>query len=126
MGGPPAQGFDEPLSNLRREKYHVTKHSTRPRIRNELLVQTKQRKRDMKFGTSNIRSLYRSGSFTTASRELARYKLDLVGAQEVRWDKGDKVRARDYNFFYGKGNEKLSIGNRGFVHHRIVSAVKRV
>ena len=32
----------------------------------------------------NIRSLYMSGSPTTAARELARYKSDLVGVQEVR------------------------------------------
>jgi hypothetical protein len=30
---------------------------------------------------------------------VARYKLDLVGVQEVRWDKGDIVRAVDYIFF---------------------------
>jgi len=29
------------------------------------------------------RILYRSGSFTTAARELARYKLDLSGVQEI-------------------------------------------
>jgi len=29
-----------------------------------------------------------SGSLTTVARELARYKLDLLGAQEVSWDKG--------------------------------------
>ena len=34
---------------------------------------------------------------------LARYKLDVVGVQEVRWDKEGTVRAGDYNFFYGKG-----------------------
>jgi exonuclease III len=45
----------------------------------------------MRFGTWNIRSLYRSGSLTTAARELARCKLDLVGVQEVRWDKGLKL-----------------------------------
>jgi hypothetical protein len=33
---------------------------------------------------------------------LARYKLDLVGVQEVRWDKGGTERAGDYIFFYGK------------------------
>jgi exonuclease III len=49
----------------------------------------------MRFGTWNVRSLYRSGSLTAAARELARYKLDLVGVQEVRWNKGDTVRARD-------------------------------
>ena len=37
-----------------------------------------------------------------AARELARYKLDLVGVQEVRWDKEGTVKAGDYSFFYGK------------------------
>jgi len=49
-----------------------------------------------------VRRLYRAGSFTAAARELARYKLDLVGVQVVRWDREGKVRAGDYNFFYGK------------------------
>jgi hypothetical protein len=40
----------------------------------------------MRFGTQNVRSLYRSGSLTAAARELARYKLDLVRVQEIRWD----------------------------------------
>jgi len=40
-----------------------------------------------------------------AARELARYKLDLVGIQEVRRAKGGTVRAGDYNFFHGIGNE---------------------
>ena len=62
------------------------------------LVQPKQRKRDVRFGTWNVRSLYRTGSLT-AARELARYKLDLVGVQEVKWDNGGTVRAGDYNFY---------------------------
>jgi hypothetical protein len=33
------------------------------------------------------------------ARELVRYKLDLVGVQEVRWDKGGTVRVGDYTFF---------------------------
>jgi uncharacterized protein with NAD-binding domain and iron-sulfur cluster len=56
-------------------------------------------------GTWNVRNQYRSGSLTTAARELARYKLDLVGVLEVRWDKGGKVRAGECNFFYGKEND---------------------
>jgi hypothetical protein len=32
--------------------------------------------------------------------ELARYKLDLVGVQEVRWDKEGTVKAWDYSFLF--------------------------
>ena len=47
--------------------------------------------------------LYRSGSLTAAARELARYKLYLVGVQEVSWDKGGTVRAGDSIFSMEKG-----------------------
>ena len=67
----------------------------------------------MRFGTWNVRSLYRAGSVTAADRELARYKLDLVGVREIRWGRGGTVRAGDYNFFYGKGNENHQLG-KGF------------
>jgi len=60
----------------------------------------------MRFGTWKVRSLYRAGSFIAATRELARYKLDLVGVQEVSWDRKGTIRAGD--FFYGKGNEELN------------------
>jgi len=56
----------------------------------------------MRFGTWNVRSLYRLGFLTATARKLARCKLDLVGVQEIRWDKRGAVRAWDYNFFLGK------------------------
>ena len=49
-------------------------------------------KRDIMLGMWNVRSLYRAGSRMAAARELARYKLDVVGVQEVRWDKWGRVR----------------------------------
>ena len=36
------------------------------------------------------------------------------------------VRAGDYNFFHGKGNENYQLETGFFVHHRTVTAVKRV
>ena len=49
-----------------------------------------------------------------------------MGVQEVRWDKEGTVRAGDYNFFYGKGNENHQLGTGFFVHRRLVSAVRRI
>jgi hypothetical protein len=80
----------------------------------------------MSFGTWNVRSMYRPGSLMTAARGLAKYKLVLVGVQEVRWDKEGTVTAGKYTFFYGKGQENLQLVIGYFVHQRIVSAIKRV
>jgi len=74
----------------------------------------------MKIGTWNVRSIYRAGSLKATARELRRYKLDVVGVQEVRWDKGGTVREGDCDFFYWKGNNNQQLGTVFFVHRRIV------
>jgi hypothetical protein len=51
---------------------------------------------DMRFGTWNQRSLYRAGSLRTVAEEITEYKLDLVGVQEVRWDRGGTEPADRY------------------------------
>jgi hypothetical protein len=64
----------------------------------------------MRFGTWNVRSLYRAGSLKTVPRELARYILNLVGVQEVRREGDGTEPAGEYTFFYGKGNDNHELG----------------
>jgi hypothetical protein len=58
---------------------------------------------DMRVGTWNARNLYRSGSLKTIARELGKYKLDLLGVQEVRWEKGALQGQRIIHFSIEKG-----------------------
>jgi hypothetical protein len=81
---------------------------------------------DMRFGLWNVRSLYRAGSLMTVSRELSKYKLDLIGVKEVSWEDGSTEPAGEYTFFYGKRNENREVGTGFVVHKRIISAVKGV
>jgi hypothetical protein len=58
----------------------------------------------MSFGNWNIRSLCRVGAIKSVVGELERYKLDLVGVQEVRWEGEGYQTADNKIFFCGKGN----------------------
>ena len=48
--------------------------------------------------------MYRTGAVTLVARKLAKYRLDLVGVQEVRLDGNGISPIGEYMLYYGKGN----------------------
>jgi hypothetical protein len=84
---------------------------------------------EVRFGTWNVNSTYREGSLMTISRELSRYKYNLVGVHEVRWESSGTAPAGQYTYFMEIGMRTMNwvYGYVLFwVHKRIISAVKRV
>jgi exonuclease III len=55
-----------------------------------------RKKMDMRFGTWNVRSMCRAGSFRAVAEQISKYKLDLVGVQELRWGEGGTESAGEY------------------------------
>jgi exonuclease III len=55
---------------------------------------------DVRFATWNVRSIYRAGSLRAIAEDISKYKLDLVGVPEIRWEKGGTERRGEYIFFY--------------------------
>jgi exonuclease III len=70
----------------------------------------------MRVDTWNVRSLYRADLLMTVVKEISKYKLDLLGVQEVRWYGGGTEPAGEYRFFFANGNENHELGTCYFVH----------
>jgi hypothetical protein len=69
-------------------------------------------------------SLYRVGAIKSVVGELEKYKLDLVGVQEVRWE-GEGYQTVDiYTFFYGNGNDNDHLPTGFFIDNNYFSSQK--
>ena len=68
------------------------------------MVRPQQTNKDMRICTWNVTNLYRTGAVTLVAQELGKYRLDLVGVQEVRLDGNGISPIGDYMLYRGKGS----------------------
>ncbi|XP_026827597.1 craniofacial development protein 2-like [Ooceraea biroi] len=80
---------------------------------------------DIRVGTWNVRSLYRSGAFQMMIREVGRYGTEIVALQETRWDGNGAVNSGAYTLHYG-GSETHSFGVGFFINNKISSAIRNI
>jgi hypothetical protein len=78
-------------------------------------------KMGMRFKTWNVRSLQRSESLNTVVGELVKCRLHVIGAWEVRSDKGGIEPTEEYIFLYGTGNQSQQLQAGLIVLQRVIS-----
>ncbi|OXU28738.1 hypothetical protein TSAR_000204 [Trichomalopsis sarcophagae] len=82
-----------------------------------------QTKKDLRVGTSNVRSLYRAGAFKELVKEADGYSLDLVTIQESRWPDGGVLASGNFTYLYG-ADSGGSLGTGFLISKSIIHSVK--
>jgi hypothetical protein len=62
----------------------------------------------MRIGTSNVRTLCRTGFGELLVIEVTKYNLDTVGMQGVRLSDECRIQKKNYILYYFKGNQDYS------------------
>lgn len=63
------------------------------------------RKRALKVGTWNVRSLYMKGKYHNVIQEMKELEVDMLGISEVRWKDVGVINTDGYKFFFSGGDE---------------------
>jgi len=82
-------------------------------------------KKDLRIGTWNVRSLYKTGALQVAVRETEKYKLDILATQEVRWENQDSIPQSKYTFYY-RGTQSHDFGTGFLIKKNILPAVQNI
>ena len=67
--------------------------------------QLKTRRRMLKIGTWNVRTLHKPGNYHNLKAEMAALQLDILGTAETRWIDDEKISDEDYVTFYSGENK---------------------
>jgi len=121
--GPPGRGFSVGLTTLPSKKQLVQEQTNLPRDR-VFGKSTGKRKKDLLFGTWNVRTLYKSGAVHNIVNEVEKYKVKLTALQEIRWTNTGTININETTIFYGGCTEQRQLGTGFAVHKDLVPAVK--
>lgn len=78
----------------------------------------------LRFGTWNIRTLFKPGAFRTLVDEVEKYRLGIVALQELRWSDTGLMQLKNTTLFYGACDNRR-LGGSGFaVNKAYLNSVK--
>ena len=69
-----------------------------------------QKKRRLRIGTWNVRTLLQAGKLENLKEETRRNKVDVMGISEVRWKQSGELMSDEFRMFYSSGDAKGSHG----------------
>ncbi|KAJ4426530.1 hypothetical protein ANN_27344 [Periplaneta americana] len=63
----------------------------------------REKKRRLRIGTWNIRTLLQAGKLENLKEEMIRNKVDVMGISEMKWENSDELVSDDFTLFYSNG-----------------------
>lgn len=81
----------------------------------------RKRTNDLRFGTWNVLSLFRTGAVKQLQRQCDKYGLDILAIQEIRWRESNIADFGNYTFFNSASSCRNTHGT-GFVIRKKVKS----
>ncbi|XP_025423466.1 craniofacial development protein 2-like [Sipha flava] len=78
----------------------------------------------LRFGTWNVRNLFKPGAVGTVVKEIERYKLGVVALQEMRWQDTGSMQISNTTLFFGACDGRRQAGSGFAVNNKLLTAVK--
>jgi exonuclease III len=72
-------------------------------------------KSDLIMATWNVKTMLIPGKMQEISKEIMKYKIDIIAIQEIRWQGKGRIDKLDYTFPYSGSEEKTGLLGTGFM-----------
>ena len=76
----------------------------------DIMQSKQQKKRRLRIGELNVRTLLQGGKLENLEEEMRRNKVDVMGISEARWQQSGELMRDEFRMFYSSGDAKGSHG----------------